>query len=115
FIELHQLVPAFAFRYLEKNRAVLDSMGLEGYVRDFKVGDKLLGEFLKYAIRHGSQRNARQWRKIKSDVALMLKAGIARDMWSGKGYFMVLNATDPAVTEARRLMKEDHPAPLMAN
>ena len=114
FIELRQHLPAFAFRYLGKNRQKLEDIGLEGYVHDFKISDQLSGDFLKYAIKHGSSRNDRQWRKIKSDMALEIKAGIARHMWSEKGYLMVMNGKDASIKEARKLMKAEHLAPLLA-
>jgi carboxyl-terminal processing protease len=115
FIELRQYVPAFAFRYLEKHRPELEELGLEGYVRDFNISDQLARDFLKYSIKKGSSRNDRQWRKIKNEMDMELKAGIARHLWSEKGYLMVVNEKDDSVAEARKLMKEEHPVPLMAN
>lgn len=109
FIRLHQHIPAYAFRYLENHRPDLEKATLESFVKDFQVNDAMANGFLDFAAKKGERRSEKQWNKVKMDVKLAIKAAIARHVWSDKGYHMVLNNDDPAISKAKKLMKEENP------
>lgn len=100
FLSLQEHVSAFAFRYLESQKQELGKMPLEQFVSSFKLEEDLLSSFHRFAIGRGVHRSERQWRAVKGKVAIAIKAGIARHIWSEKGYFQVMNQRDPAVIKA---------------
>ncbi len=109
FIRLHQHIPAFSFRYMEKNREELEDVSMEDFTKDFVVSDELANEFLQFAVEKGEKRSERQWRIIKNDAKRAIKAGIARILWSEKGYFYVMNADDLSIKKAMQAVKNPKP------
>ncbi len=109
FIRLHQHIPAFSFRYMEKNREELEKVSMEDFTKDFIVTDDLANEFLQFAVEKGEKRSERQWRIIKNDTKRAIKAGIARILWSEKGYFYVMNADDLSIKKAMQAVKNPKP------
>ena len=112
YIQLHQHLAPFAFRYKQENAAALKAMDLDGFLKNFKVNDELANQFLAFAVQHGERRNQSQWRKVKKNIKQMLKANIARQLWAEKGYFIALNENDPAVQNAMKLMQKEKPLAL---
>ena len=112
FIRLHQHLPAFSFRYVENNREEMEKTTLEDFAKNFTVKDDLANEFFEFVIAHGEKRNDRQWRAIKNDLKLAIKAGIARNLWSEKGYFYVMNTEDPSIQRALQAVKSPEPLSL---
>jgi carboxyl-terminal processing protease len=109
FIRLHQHIPAFSFRYVDDHREQLGSVTLEDFTKSFTVKDNLVNEFYQFAAAHGEKRNDRQWRAILNEMKLAIKAGIARNLWSEKGYFYVMNSEDPAIRKAIQTVKSPQP------
>lgn len=112
FIELTQLVPSYAFRYLEKNRKEWVSGNLDEMVNNFKVDESMMNELYSLAEKEGEQKIDRLPWKLEKEVKLRLKATVARQLWSELGYARVINDTDPAVQKAMELMKEKEPLSL---
>ncbi len=112
YIRLNQHIPSFAFRYVEKYRDGLEKMQLEEFPGKFSVSEDLANDFLKFVTERGEKRNDRHWRTIKSGIKMAIKAGIARTLWSDKGYYYVMNAEDPAVRKALKVVKDPQPLSL---
>ncbi|MBI5914679.1 MAG: PDZ domain-containing protein [Bacteroidetes bacterium] len=112
YIKLHQHLPSFAFRYLETNRADIEKTSLVDFSKKFTVTDGVANEFLDFAVKRGEKRNGRQWKAVKNDIKLTLKASIARHLWSEKGYYYVMNEDDAAVKKAKQLLRQERPLTL---
>jgi len=111
-IRLNQHVASFAFRYLESHRAELIKLSMEDFGKNFLVTDAIANDFLDFAVARGEKRNERQWGKVKNDMKLSLKAGIARHLWSDLGYHYVLNEDDPYIRKAKQVVRLENPLSL---
>jgi hypothetical protein len=72
----------------------------------------MLNDFLRFATDRGAKKNDRQWRQAKNEIRMNLKASLARQLWSEKGYFSVMNKDDHAVIKALNYLKKDTPLTL---
>lgn len=102
FIQLNSHIPGFAFRYLQDHRQELLDRGLDDYLQSFSVTPSVSADFLEYARNNGLPYEAANWRRVQNKVALEIKAQIARQLWGGQGYRMVINREDPAIAAALR-------------
>lgn len=112
YIRLNQHVPAFAFRYLEANRAELGKYTMEDFSAKFTVSDATATEFLDFAVKRGEKRNLRNWAKVNQKLKMSIKAGIARHLWSDLGYHYVLNENDPYLKKAKQVVRQENPLSL---
>ena len=109
FIAANRHIPAYTYQYVEEHRAELEQMGLVEFSKGFSVPDKLLKDFLSYCEKNGTRFSKSNWTKIQEKVRQSIKAGIAQNKWSEAGYIRVMNEEDPAVQQARKLVKEEDP------
>jgi carboxyl-terminal processing protease len=106
YIRLHQHTPAFAFRYLETHRTALEKMTAEQFADSFPADEALVNSFFDFSVRRGEKKNAQQWKKVRPAIAQAVKAGIARQLWSEKGFYLVMNREDPVITKALKVIRE---------
>jgi carboxyl-terminal processing protease len=112
YLKYHQYVSTFTFRYLENHRNDFKEMDIAEFVDNFKVDENMLNDFLRFATDRGAKKNDRQWRQAKNEIRMNLKASLARQLWSEKGYFSVMNKDDHAVIKALNYLKKDTPLTL---
>ena len=112
YIRLNQQIPAFAFRYVDAHREELGKMKLEEFAEKFTVDDALLADFFEFATRHGEKKNDRHWRQVRKEITQSVKAGIARHVWSEKGFQFIMNQEDPVIKKAMNVVKAEHPITL---
>ncbi len=112
YLKYHQYVSTFTFRYLESHREDFKEMEVAEYVDNFKVDDEMMNDFLRFATERGAKKNDRQWRQAKNEIRMNLKASLARQLWSEKGFFSVMNKEDHAVLKALNYLKKDTPLTL---
>ncbi|MEZ4960061.1 MAG: S41 family peptidase [Saprospiraceae bacterium] len=112
YLKYHPYVPTFTFRYLESHRDNFKEMSLDDYVANFKVDDQMLDGFLAFATARGAKKNDRQWRQAKAEIMINLKASLARQLWSEKGFFAVMNLEDRAVIKTLDYLKKEKPLSL---
>jgi carboxyl-terminal processing protease len=106
FIRLNQHISSFSFRYVETHRSDFDNMKPEDFAKSFEMRDNVLDSFLAFAAKQGEQRNDRQWKRVKNLVKLYIKATIARQIWSDKGYYLVMNQDDSFIRKALKYIRE---------
>ncbi len=112
FIRLHQHIPSYAFRYLEAHRPQLEKLKMEDFAANFTVTDAMANEFVNFAVAKGEKRTERHWPKVKDNIKMAIKAGIARHLWSELGYHYVLNDTDPYLKKAKQAVRQENPLSL---
>ncbi|MCO5260971.1 MAG: S41 family peptidase [Crocinitomicaceae bacterium] len=73
------------------------------YAQSFQISDALLNQYLKYAeTEFGIAINQKSLTVSKSLIKLLLKAEIARQIWTEDGYYSVMSLEDKEVKEALR-------------
>lgn len=106
FIRLNQHISSFSFRYVETHRSDFDNLKPEDFAKSFEMRDNVLDSFLAFAAKQGEKRNDRQWKRVKNLVKLYIKATIARQIWSDKGYYLVMNQDDSFIRKALKYIRE---------
>ncbi len=105
YLEIRQMVPQFAARWLEKRDRSTLPTAIDAFVRDFPVNDVMLEELVGYAEKQGVKRNPAQLAQCRAELKLQLKARIGKALFRDEGLYRVLNDDDPAVEKAVQLLR----------
>ena len=103
------LLNEFTLQYIESQRKNL----LQAYpdVNAFKKGftddQKLLDEFVAFAATKEVPRNDKDLAASGTQIKVVLKALIARNLYNLNAYFQVISSTDDDLTRAIEVIKND--------
>lgn len=102
------LVNKCVTRYIERHRQELKSAykRYETFAERFAVGEELLADLRKLADEQAITCESDEYERTLPQLTLQLKALVARDLWDINEYFRVMNSTDPAVSQALRILSE---------
>ncbi len=77
--------------------------------RDFTIPDDVISDMLAEAEKKDSLRakDDAELQKTRADVALILKALVARDLWDMSEYFQIIYADDPVVQQALAVLRKE--------
>ena len=77
--------------------------------RDFTIPDDVISDMLAEAEKKDSLRakDDAELQKTRADVALILKALVARDLWDMSEYFQIIYADDPVVQQALSVLRKE--------
>ena len=77
--------------------------------RDFTIPDDIISDMLAEAEKKDSLRakDDAELQKTRADVALILKALVARDLWDMSEYFQIIYADDPVVQQALAVLRKE--------
>lgn len=77
--------------------------------RDFTIPDDVISDMLAEAEKKDSLRakDDTELQKTRADVALILKALVARDLWDMSEYFQIIYADDPVVQQALAVLRKE--------
>jgi carboxyl-terminal processing protease len=91
------IINQFALEYFDNNRDHLNESypDFETFKNDFTVNDKLFGKLEKYAESSGIVENEKDLVYSREQIALLLKAYIARNFWSNCEFYQIVNEHDP--------------------
>ena len=84
----------FVLSYTDKNRASLQKNfpTFEKFNAEFEVGDGLFEQLVTYAEKEKLERNEDDIKTSRGEISIMVKALIARDLWTTNEYFRIVNA-----------------------
>lgn len=84
----------FVLSYTDKNRASLQKKypTFEEFNDKFSVNDNMLEQLTVFAEKEKLERNESDLETSKGEIGTMIKALIARDLWTTNEYFRVVNA-----------------------
>ncbi len=87
----------FCFEYTDVNRSNLTKKYKDYRVfgQDLAQADKILGEFVDYAAKHGVSKNEGEIRKSRLWLINRLQSLIARNLWKNEGFYYIVNKDDP--------------------
>ncbi len=108
---LRQLMGTNVFReytllYYEDHKSQLKKMDIDGYLKNFKVSDKMIDSFVSMAKSAGVPYNEKEFNTSKSFIENRIKALIARSAWGNKGAYPVFNETNDVFQKALHLFGE---------
>ena len=87
----------FVLEYIDHNRKDLQKRypDFNSFKNDPDISDKLMPELVKYAEDNGVHENKADLQISQDQIKLMLKAYIARDLWSSSEFYEITNDKDP--------------------
>ena len=97
----------FILNYVDKNRTGIEGKykTFEEYKDNFAVDDVMINNLLLMADKEGIARNQVAIKSADTQIRLILKALIARDVWSMSEYFELVNGEDKAFLKAVEVLE----------
>jgi len=100
------LIVQYAYSYYARNSKFFSSFTNENqFNNDFIISDNMMEKFFQYAQINGVERDEKEIAISKNEIAIRLKAYIARTMLKSNGYFSVLKNTDNTFQMAYKTLK----------
>ena len=93
----------YTFSYYEKNKKLLENMGLEGFIDNFQVTDKMLDQLKSMAEQNDVPLDPTGFDKSEGLIKLYCKAYIARNIWNNDGFYPIFNQQNEIFKEALEL------------
>lgn len=113
YLLLRQYIPEFTFGYVENNNQEFSEFTLEKFAERYTVSNGLFNDFMGYVKSKGLEEALPNLNQVKSELKLLIKARIARQLFGDEGFFTILNAEDEMVRKALEILKEPDPLVLL--
>ncbi|MGN0206739.1 MAG: S41 family peptidase [Muribaculaceae bacterium] len=99
----------FSVNYVDKNRKQLkrEYKSEEDFCRRFSVSDDMVEELTQLGLHEKVEINKEELKTSEPLIRRVLKAMIARDLWTMDAYFRVYNEQNDLVQEALRILSDD--------
>jgi carboxyl-terminal processing protease len=101
------VINQFVLEYIDHNRKDLLKQYPEfvSFKEGFSVSDMLMERFIKYAGSNGIAAEKKDLAVSREQIELMLKAYIARDLWTNNEFYEIINEKDPKFETAVNILK----------
>ncbi len=98
----------FVLEYVDDNRAKLNKTYPKfiSYEESFIVGEKLLSRFFDFAEKEGVVKNEEGIKISGSQIEVMIKALIARDLYGNSEFYKIFNITNDSYQKALEVLKD---------
>lgn len=103
------VINTFSVNYVDKNRKQLKRQYKteEDFCSRFSVSDEMVEELTQLGLREKVEINKEELKTSAPLIRRVLKAMIARDLWTMDAYFRVYNEENDIVQEALRIISDD--------
>ncbi len=103
------IIPQFALRYVDKNRADLKAKyaDAQDFIKKFDVTDAMLADMVEAGKAEKVELNEEQYAKSKELLRTFLKAAIANDLYNTSAYFQVVNTKNDIFREALDIINDN--------
>jgi carboxyl-terminal processing protease len=109
FLALRQQIPQFAAHWMDnRDRATLPSR-VPDFARDFVVSEEMMQGLMAQAEKNGTPPNAAALSRSRAELALHLKARIAKLLFGDVGLYKILSDDDPAIEKALQVLRSGQP------
>ena len=106
----NRILRTVAFEYVDENRVQLDKMGIDTFVRKFKIDEYLWKKVVDKALEKEIITSTFIFtEKEKAFLFEQLKVSIGSRNWSNKGLFRTQNYTDTDVLKAIEILENETP------
>lgn len=94
----------FAFNVAdrERNKLLAQYRSSEDFARRYQVGVELLAELDRFAAKEGIAHRPADAQRSREQIAMRIKAGVARNVWGDDGYYRILLLKDRMYQRARQ-------------
>ncbi len=103
------IIPQFALRYVDKNRADLKAKyaDAQDFIKKFDVTDAMLSDMVEAGKAEKVELNEEQYAKSKELLRTFLKAAIVNDLYNTSAYFQVVNTKNDIFREALDIINDN--------
>ena len=103
------IIPQFALRYVDKNRADLKAQypDAQKFIKEFTVTDEMLNNLVDAGKAEKVDFDKSQFAKSKEMLRTFVKAAIANDLFSTGAYFQIVNEQNDIYKEALSIINDD--------
>lgn len=103
------IIPQFALRYVDKNRADLKAQypDAQKFIKKFTVTDEMLNNLVDAGKAEKVDFDKSQFAKSKEMLRTFVKAAIANDLFSTGAYFQIVNEQNDIYKEALSIINDD--------
>jgi carboxyl-terminal processing protease len=97
----------FVLTYLDQNRGKLkkEYTTFEDFNARFMVTSKMIEEMVEYAENHELETNRKDLAISEEQLKLIIKASIARDIWTTNEFYQIINSDSHEVKKAIEILK----------
>lgn len=99
----------FVLQYVDKNREEMKAKysKFKAFKKEYIVSEEMLKELITYAEQEGLPFNQEEWDTSKSQVSLVFKAYVARDLWDTDKFYEIYNDSDVIFLKSLEIL--NHP------
>ncbi len=97
----------FVLEYVDRNRISLLSKypDIEAFKNNFEVEEPLLNQFIAYSEKKGVPYDEKDFLLSRSHIQTLIKAYMARDLWSMSEFYEISNESDPKFETAVNILR----------
>ena len=97
----------FVLQYVDENREQLlnDYPDFDDFNRKYHASEAVLDRLVAFATTDGLEYDEADWNISESQISLLLKSYMARDLWGIEHFFEVYNSTDDVFIRAVEILE----------
>jgi carboxyl-terminal processing protease len=101
------LLNRFVLQYVDNRRGELHKKypDFAGFKSGFSLSDDFMAGFYDFVSENGVKKDDKDLSLSGDQIKLLLKAYIARDLWSNNEFFEIINDTDPKFETAMNILR----------
>jgi carboxyl-terminal processing protease len=96
----NNIIREYTLNYAQANRQELEGKGLDSFLKNFTVSDKMLKEVVDLGTAQNVGHDPLGYARSKELLRIHTKAMIARSVWGNRGYYPVFNQTNEMFQQA---------------
>ena len=98
----------FVLGYVDRHRGELNAKfpNFESFNSDYTVSPSIMDEMTRFAADEGLEYDADGFETSEEYLELLVKAYIARDLWTTSAFYEVVNQVNPAVLKAKEVLDD---------
>jgi carboxyl-terminal processing protease len=102
-----RVIDQFVLEYVDVNRHNLISKyrDIESFKNNFEIDQPLFDKFIKFGTEKEVAFNEKDFQLSKDQLAALIKAYMARDLWTNSEFYEVINDTEPKFQTAVTILK----------
>ena len=106
-LQRNNIIYNYALEYIDKNREVLKSNypDFKKFEAKFEVSEEIISEIVENGVKDGIEKDEESLAFTKNDIKKLVKALLARDLYSRDDFYKVFYEDDEAVLEALKVLK----------
>jgi carboxyl-terminal processing protease len=103
----NRAIDQFVLEYLDYNRGRLlkEYSDSRNFMNRFYLNEEIRSKFFKYAENKGIPFNEKEYSQSHEHIETLIRAYIARDLWSNSAFFEITNEIEPKFETAVAILK----------